>query len=151
MKQLTKEQRYVIQALNKLKVSKIKIAQEIGVHKSTIYRELKRNSGKRSYQAQRAQMYANERKERFCANRKFTADIKKLVVEYITKEQWSPEQIVGYCKKEGIKMVSVERIYQFVREDKKQGGNIYKHLRHQLKHRKRAINSNKINPVLNKF
>ena len=144
MKHLTREQRYAIQALNRLKVSKRKIAEEVGVHKSTIYRELKRNASKRSYQAEKAQMYANERKERFSTNRKFTANIKKLVVEYITKEQWSPEQIVGYCKKNGVEIVSVERIYQFIREDKKQGGNIYKHLRHQLKHRKRGINSNKI-------
>ncbi len=144
MKHLTKEQRYVIQALHRQKVSIIKIAAEIGVHKSTVYRELNRNASKRTYQAEKAQMYANERKERFCSNRKFTNNMRKLIVEYITKEQWSPDQIVGYCEKMGIEMVSIERIYQFIREDKKQGGNIYKHLRHQLKHRKRAINSNKI-------
>ena len=36
-------------------------------------------------------------------------------------------------------MVSHERIYQYIREDKKQGGKLYTHLRHQLKHRKRPV------------
>ncbi len=36
-------------------------------------------------------------------------------------------------------MVSYERIYQFVREDKVNGGFLYKHLIHQLKHRKRPV------------
>ena len=36
-------------------------------------------------------------------------------------------------------MVSHERIYQFIREDKAKGGTIYKQLRHRLKHRKRTL------------
>ena len=144
MKHLTKEQRYVIQALHRRKESKIAIAAEIGVDKSTIYRELNRNSSKRSYQADKAQRYANERKERFSLNRVFTDSVQRIVVKYITEEQWSPEQVVGYCQKTGIKMVSTERIYQFIREDKIQGGNLYKHLRHKLKHRKRPISGSTI-------
>lgn len=139
MKHLTKEQRYVIQALHRRKESKSVIADEIGVDKSTVYRELKRNSSKRSYQAEKAHMFANERKERFSYNRRFTSQVRKIVVEFITKEQWSLEQIVGYCNKKGINMVSTERIYQFIREDKIQGGVLYKHLLHKLKHRKRPV------------
>ena len=139
MKHLTKEQRYVIQALHRRKESKTAIAEEVGVDRSTIYRELNRNSNKRSYQAEKAQAYANERKERFSYNRRFTDSVHRIVVKYITEEQWSPEQIVGYCQKTGIKMVSTERIYQFIREDKIHGGNFYMHLRHKLKHRKRPI------------
>ncbi|MFB9121032.1 IS30 family transposase [Bergeyella porcorum] len=33
-------------------------------------------------------------------------------------------------------MVSTERIYQYIRNDKKNGGKLYKYLMHQLKHRK---------------
>jgi len=141
MKHLTKEQRYVIQALHKLKMSKAVIAEEVGVDRSTIYRELNRNSSKRSYQAEKAQMYANERKERFSYNRRFTDSVQKTVVKYITEEQWSPEQIVGYCQKTGVEMVSFERIYQFIRKDKSQGGVLHKHLRHQLKHRRRSVSA----------
>lgn len=57
----------------------------------------------------------------------------------MTKEQWSPKQIVGYCKDQGIDMVSHERIYKYLRQDKAEGGNLYKQLRHRLKHRKRPV------------
>ncbi len=36
-------------------------------------------------------------------------------------------------------MVSVEKIYRLIRQDKASGGFLYKHLRHQLKHRKRPV------------
>jgi len=45
--QLTSEQRYQIYALLKKEHSQSEIAQVVGVHKSTISRELKRNSGGR--------------------------------------------------------------------------------------------------------
>jgi hypothetical protein len=41
-------------------------------------------------------------------------------------------------------MVSHERICQFIREDKKKGGALCKHLRHRLKHRKRPVGGKKI-------
>ena len=55
------------------------------------------------------------------------------------KQQWSPEQIKGYCDANGIQMVSVEWIYHYIREDKRNGGTLYKHCRHRLKHRKRYV------------
>jgi IS30 family transposase len=140
MSHLTREQRYVISSLFRRGVSKTEIAIELGVHKSTISRELKRNSTKLGkYSAQNAQVLALERKERFGLKRRFTKAIENRVVDYITKEQWSPEQIVGYCKKHFIEMVSVERIYQFIRQDKANGGLLFKHLRHKLKNRKRPV------------
>jgi IS30 family transposase len=43
------------------------------------------------------------------------------------------------ARREGVLMVSPERIYPFFRQDKKNGGTLYKHLRHRLKHRKRPV------------
>ena len=43
--QLTQEQRYQIYAFMKANFSQAVIARKIGVHKSTVYRELKRNRG----------------------------------------------------------------------------------------------------------
>ncbi len=84
--------------------------------KTTIYRKLKRNSKKRgSYNPDFAQELSTERKERFANNRKFTPSIEKYVKEQIEQEQWSPEQIVGYCKSHDISMVSHERIYVYIR------------------------------------
>jgi IS30 family transposase len=66
------------------------------------------------------------------------------VVKELTEEQWSPEQIVGKARREDVPIVSRERIYQFIREDKRNGGTLYKHLRHRLKHRKRPVSRKKI-------
>jgi len=64
--QLTQEQRYQIWALRKAGQMQVEIAREIGVHKSTISRELARNTDLRSYrpkQAHRFAMNAGERKQ----------------------------------------------------------------------------------------
>ena len=150
MKHLTKEQRYQIKAYLNCGKSKIFIAESLKVNKTTIYRELKRNSNKRGrYNPDFAQELSTERKERFASNRKFTTSVEKYIKKQIEQEQWSPEQIAGYCKSEGIDMVSHERIYQYLRLDKAKGGTLYKHLRHQLKHRKRPV-SGKQNTIKDK-
>lgn len=139
MKQLTKEQRYKIEAYLKTGKSKEFIAKDLGVHKSTIYRDIQRNSTKTGiYAANMADLYANERKDRYTYNRKFTNTIEKEIICLI-KKKWSPEQISGYYKKNNLEMVSHERIYQYIREDKFRGGMLFKHLRHKLKKRKRPV------------
>jgi len=144
MSQITQVQRYQIEAFRKSGVKVEQIADYLGKNQSSIYRELKRNAQKRGgYNAKHAQMLHEERQERFRRKRKFTEPIKSRVNKYLKEEQWSPEQIVGYCKKFNIPMVSHERIYQHIREDKTQGGYLYKELRHQLKHRKRPVGGQK--------
>src|SRR5690606_30398631 len=102
--------------------------------------ELSRNSIKqRKYNPDFADEQAQERKERLCTNRKFNTEKQKLIEQYIREEQWSPEQIKGYCDMKGIAMVSHERIYQYIRKDKDDGGDLYRYLRHRLKHRKRPV------------
>ncbi len=145
MKHLTKEQRYQIEAYLECGKSKLFIAKTLGFDKSTIYKEIKRNSTKRGkYRAEIAQMYSDEKKDRYNFPRKFNDTIKRFIDEKIEKEQWSPEQITGYCRKNNIPMVSHERIYQYIRQDKAVGGNKYKNLRHRLKHRKRPVSGKNI-------
>lgn len=139
MKHITIEQRYQIEAYLKLKVSKEMIAKEIGIDRSSVYREICRNKLKSGrYSAKKAHEYSVDRKDRFSVNRKFTDECKKIVNEFL-KEDWSPKQIVGYCIKNSFPIVSHERIYQYIRQDKNDGGNLYKHCRHQLKNRKRPV------------
>jgi IS30 family transposase len=150
MSHITKEQRYEIKAYLKCNKSKEFIAKALKVDRSTIYREIKRNSTKTGkYNPDFADELYQERKERFKRERKFTEPVKQLIDKYITQEQWSPEQIAGYCKENNIPMVSPERIYQYIREDKLNGGKLYKNLRHQLKHRKRPVGENRI-PIKNR-
>ena len=82
---------------------------------------------------------ADERKERYGRPRKFTEPIRKEVEKLLREEQYSPEQIVGLARREGRPMVSHERIYQHIRADKAAGGDLYRNLRHKLKHRKRPV------------
>ena len=136
---LTQAQRYKLEALLKAGVKKTLIAIQLGIDRSTLYRELKRNKKKRGgYNGTFAQELSDERKERFSTQRKMNAIIEKFIKEKITQEQWSPEQIKGYCDANGIEMVSHERIYQFIWEDKQLGGTLYSHLRTgSKKYRKR--------------
>ncbi len=141
-KQLTLEQRYEIQALLNAKHRKNFIAKQLGVNKSTITRELQRNSGKRSYNAQKAQELYKERKNDVFRKIYFTTSMEKIVTEKI-KLDWSPEQIVGFCKKQDIPMVSHETIYKYVYTDKEQGGNLHTHLRTARSKRKPKHNKKK--------
>ena len=118
-KQLTVERRYQISALLQRGSTQKQIAGIVGVSESTISRELSRNKAKRGkYSAARAQMLADERKERFKRKRSFSSSMQRFIDKKLREEQWSPEQINGYCKVNGIEMVSVERIYQHIRKDK---------------------------------
>jgi transposase, IS30 family len=123
--QLTQEQRYQIHALLKMEHSRTEIANTLGVHKSTISRELQRNRGKRGYRPKQAHQFALQRRKK--ARARITADIWAMVEEKL-RQDWSPEQIAGRFKEEGI-AISHEHIYQYVYTDKRVGGDLWKHLR----------------------
>ncbi len=111
------------------------IAQAIGVHISTIYRELARNCNKRGGYAHNAQEMADERKERICKNSTIPSKLKFECLQHIRVDQWSPEQISGVMRLKGEK-VSHTTIYTWVKEDKQAGGSLYEHLRHKGHRRK---------------
>lgn len=138
-KQLTSEQRYTISVLLSKGLKKKEIAEAIGVSNSTITRELQRNSSKRGvYKWEIAQKQAEKRSKRTPGNRAISKAIWSSVKHYLVDEQWSPEQISGYLSKDGIK-ISHETIYAWIRENKRNRGTLYKHLRHRLKHRKKYV------------
>ena len=99
---------------------------------STISRELWRNRGKRGYRCQQASRLARER--RSLASQKVNKMSQVLVdrLHHYLKQKWSPEQISGYLKRHRIS-ISHSRIYQYIWDDRKQGGQLYKHLRHRGK------------------
>lgn len=132
--QLTQEQRYQIYALKKTGHTRTEIAEVIGVHKSTVSRELRRNHGERGYRPQQAQQMAETRRVK--AQPRISAKT-WAVVEELLRQEWSPEQISGRLKKEQKICLSHEWIYQYVLTDQRAGGDLYKHLRCQKKRRKR--------------
>ncbi len=69
--------------------------------------------------------------------------MEKFIRDKLSKEQWSPEQIWGYCTKNNIDMVSHESIYKFVYQDKNKGGVLYKNLRAASKKYRKRYGSGK--------
>ena len=132
--QLTQAQRYQIYALKKMGHNQTEIAKCIGVDKSTISRELKRNQGQRGYRPKQAHnMALSRRKQGRCRIRSETWAL----VDAKIRIDWSPEQISGWLLKHFDIQVSHEWIYQYILSDKQAGGDLYKHLRCQKKRRKR--------------
>jgi transposase, IS30 family len=145
MSHLTQEQRYTIEVLRNENYSQTAIAERINKDKSVVCRELKRNCDRRNgqYRADLAHRRCKKRHSDKNKNISFIQEVKDYVTKWI-KEDYSPEQIVGVAKKEGLKCVSIERIYQFILEDKKQGGDLYTHLRTRgKKYRKRGASKDK--------
>ncbi len=135
-KQLTSEQRYYI-SLEKQKGSTQKsIAEAIGVSESTVSREISRNGGRNgSYNFLKAHEKAMARRHREPGNRAKPPELIWRVKQLITDEQWSPAQISGCLKKEGIQ-ISHETIYKLIRAD--ETGRLAENCRHKMKYRKSA-------------
>jgi len=129
--QITLEERYAISALRKLDYSSAAIARELGRDPSTISREVRRNAWRtdgRSYWVDKAQSYTNERRRASRRNTQFTAEEWAFVADLL-REDWSPEQIVGWCARFKLLVISHETIYRHIHEDRARGGTLYTHLR----------------------
>ena len=137
-KQLTYEQRIEIYALLKAGLNQTKIAKIVGISKSTVSREIKRNTGLKGYRPKQANEHALERRKNADKHVRFTDEIKETVKKYL-EQDWSPEQISGWLQKNKKPSVSHETIYQFVIDDQKDGGELYKHLRLGRKKRRKRI------------
>jgi len=113
-------------------VSQAGIACDIAVHRSTISRELRRNSGKTGYYYHWAQAQAEDRqRKRRSHPRKMTAAVVAFI-EGKLRQGWSPQQISGWLKhrQNELPCISHERVYQHVWRNKWDGGTFYLHLRH---------------------
>ena len=120
--QLTQLERYQIQVLRTQKCSAAEIGRQLGRDRSTISRELHRNSTDNDgavvpYDAKRAQDKAHRRRvDKGAAQRRIQGDLKELV-ESALRRSWSPEQISGRLWLELGLGLSPETIYQHVIRD----------------------------------
>ncbi len=133
--QLTREQRYQIQALMKTGQNQTQMATVLDVHKATISRELRRNRGLRGYRPHQAQQLAQARQARKPRTRLSPRVWQQ--VETLVRQAWSPEQIRGRLKREHGRTISHEWMYQYIYRDKQAGGTLYRSLRCQKTRRKR--------------
>ncbi len=133
---LTQDERYQIYAYKQTGKLPTEIAQLLNRDKSSIYRELSRNTGARGYRPKQAQELARERQKMKPKAIKMTTSTVTIIEEKIRLD-WSPEQVSGRLLKDYGMSISHERIYQHILTDKARGGELYKHLRCQKKNRKR--------------
>jgi len=130
--QLTLPQRYEISALHKAGQGPSQIAAIVGVYRTTISRELKRNKSPNGYFAQAADRRAQQRRTQVRRPLKWTGRCRRLV-EGKLHHQWSPEQIAGWLVRDHALSISHERIYQHIRADRQAGGLLHTALRHRLR------------------
>ncbi len=125
-------------ALRKQGFNQSEIARALSRHRSTISREIRRNSSRSDgrYRAFTAQERTNGRRSRSRRNLRFTTKDFSLVEELLCR-QWSPEQVAGHLARTGQLNISHETIYRHVWRDKREGGLLYTHLRGARKRRRK--------------
>ena len=134
-KQLTQEQRYHLYKMNNMALQQKDMATILGVSASTICRELKRNAGKRGGYIKSAHKLTLARRENK-SQRRISDDCWQVVENYI-RQDFSPEQVairLRYLKETS---PSPEWIYQYIKHNKVNGGDLYTYLRCKKKNRKR--------------
>lgn len=136
MNHLTSEQRYEIYLGRKRGWSRSRIAREIGVHPSTVSRELQRNCNSNGeYVWCNAQRKAESRRHKLTPNHRKPLELWWRIEQMITEEDWSPAQIAGVLRREGIHIVK-QTIYNHVHSDTT--GKLARHMPHELKYTRRS-------------
>jgi len=107
---LTQDERYQIYAYKQVGKSSSEITEVLGRNKSTISRELARNTGGRGYRPKQAHELAVERSKTAAKAIKLTAELIKIIEEKIRLD-WSPEQISGRLLNDESILISHESIY----------------------------------------
>lgn len=127
---LSQPERYQIYALLKAGHSLSEIAAILCRHRSTIYREVSRNSGFKGYRPKQAVQIATQRATNSRNGPIIKENIWQKTLNFLS-QNYSPEQIASQIR------ISHETIYRRIYLDRSQGGELYRHLRCQKKRRKR--------------
>jgi len=129
-KHLSQAERYQIHALMKAGHDQSQIAKVLDRNKSTISRELSRNTGSRGYRPKQACEMSADRAQHSRNAPTVEPWVREAACALLCI-QWSPEQIASQLP------ISHETVYQHVYADKAQGGMLWKNLRCQKQKRKR--------------
>ena len=127
--QLTPAERMGILILRQRGLSMTQIAQVLGRHRSTIYREIERNSvtGPQgpSYRFDRAQELCNGRRSKSRRGPHHSEE-DYARIRALLGQQYSPEQIAGVLRRDGVLRISHQTIYRYIRRNWKAGGSLWK-------------------------
>jgi IS30 family transposase len=117
-----------------------KIAKKLSRHRSTVFRELKRSGliTRHGYIGCPAQQQYDRNRKRCGPKIKISGTLKNMINSRLLL-QWSPEQISGRLKMQGLASIGVETIYRYIYKEKKAGGTLWKNLRHCRSKRKKRF------------
>lgn len=115
-KRVSYEVRCQIDSYLGTKLSIPQIAKKLGFNKSTIYRELERNSLWNSYTPTFATELAKKRFQK-CKRKIIIKGPLEAIVQSGLKEGWSPEQVAGRVRREKIAKLSHESVYRYTRQN----------------------------------
>jgi IS30 family transposase len=106
------------------------IAEDLGYHRATLYRELARNSGQYGYRPDWASQQALLRRaNRVVAKLDTNPKLRDFVLEKL-KIGWSPQQIAGRANREaGRTVICHESIYRYIYSQQGQTSKLFKYLR----------------------
>lgn len=135
---LSTEERYEIAAMRRQGMRVAAMAEHLGRHRSTLYREVKRNRSAHDghYRPTHALEKASGRARRSRRNWRY-GPWEFAPIEAMIREGFSPEQIVGRQKREGQRVMSHETIYRWIWKDKRCEGSLWRHLRGARKRRRK--------------
>lgn len=127
--QLTQEPRYQISGLRKAGMSLRAIAKEVGVHSSTVSRELRRNASEGGYDPVIAHKLSESRKTTALKSNKRLERTDTIIRDFLVF-RWSPETISQRLKIEAEKheQLSHSTIYWRIEEDRQRGGSLFRQL-----------------------
>jgi IS30 family transposase len=143
--QLTLEERLLISHLLNQGFNLAEIGRQMGRHRSTIWRELARNTCHgydSSYRYSRAHRKTVARRRRSRRNHHYS-ERDFALVRKLLRQEYSPEQIVGHIRRFRLmkRRLSHETIYQYIWRDKALGGRLWRHLRQASKRRRKRYNA----------
>jgi len=140
-RQITSGERYMISALHLQGFSCANIADQLGKHRSTIWREIRRNQcNDGAYRPSKAVSRTRRRRRESRRNWRFSDGYLQMV-NALLRLDWSPEQISGWLRLNRVFNISHETIYRHVWYDRMYGGYLYTHLRQAGKRRRKRYSS----------
>ena len=137
-RQITSEERYRLSAFRRQGVRPAQIARELKRHRSTIGREIRRNStwGGRWYRPDKAIELTHARRRRARHHTRFSSQELRQVERLIAR-RWSPEQVSGFLRRHRRLCISHETIYRHIWRDRRRGGSLHRFLRCAMKQRRK--------------
>lgn len=137
-KHLTQYERGYIEHRLSLGDNETKIAKDLNRHKSSIYREINRNTDNSFgfYSGLRAETIANERQHNAVRRKPIIANFETETLAVMLDQlvlRSNPRQIASILTNEYATSISQQSIYRHIWNDRTNGGKLYKHLRRKGK------------------